>query len=91
MIQDCYVNEGNQPWKKYVLDFDVEKFTKALLENKEFFEKNKGRGRIEINTSKAGKLYARFDTFVPVKQEENTKPVEVATHLAGREDDGIPF
>lgn len=87
MIEKCYVNEGNQPWKKFVLDFDVEELTKALLANKDVFAQNKGRGRIEINESKAGNLYARIDTYIKPKVEE----VPVKEHLSSREDDGLAF
>jgi hypothetical protein len=88
LVKGMYVKEGDVDWVKLRIDFDVEEFSKMLINHKDVFEANKGKGRIDVCLSKGGKLYATLSTFKPQAKEE----VSVKSHLAEREEPAdLPF
>lgn len=89
LVKGMYVKQGDVDWVKAQIDFDVAQLSQMLVTYKDVFEANKGKGRLSICKSKNNpdKLYMTLSTFKPQKREE----VPVATHLADREDDDMPF
>tara|TARA_R100001163_G_scaffold11614_4_gene10632 strand:- start:15706 stop:15978 length:273 start_codon:yes stop_codon:yes gene_type:complete len=85
LIKGMYVKQGDVDWVKQRLEFDVKQFSQMLIDYKDVFEANKGKGRIDICLSKGNKLYATLSTFKPVKQNTMNE------HLAEREEENIPF
>lgn len=89
LVKGMYVKAGDVDWVQARIDFDVAELSQMLITYKDVFEANKGKGRLSICKSKndPNKLYMTLSTFKPQLQEQ----VPVATHLAGREDDDMPF
>ena len=88
LIKGMYVKRGKVDFVLFEIDFNAELLAKMLVDEKDWFAKNKGYGKIRVMMSKAGKPYCALDKFVPEKKES----VSVSDHLENRsEDDGLPF
>ena len=94
LVKGMFVEDGDVDWVKTRIKFNVQELSQMLIKYKDVFEANKGFARIDICESKnvnqkTGKktLYASLNTYKPQLKEE----VPVAHHLAGREDDDMPF
>ena len=89
LVKGMYVKQGDVDWVHTQIDFDVQQFSQMLVDYKDVFEANKGKGRMSVCKSKndPNKLYVTLSTFKPQPKQE----VPVAEHLASREDDDMPF
>ena len=89
LVKGMYVKAGDVDWVQSQIDFDVAQLSKMLITYKDVFKANNGKGRLSICKSKndPNKLYMTLSTFKPQPKEQ----VPVATHLAEREDNDMPF
>lgn len=90
LIDGLFVNESKLDWIEKEIVFDAETLAKLLVENKDVFDANKGKGKISICRSKKdrNKFYGTLSTWKPTKQEEVTP----AQHMPDRgTNDDLPF
>ena len=70
LLEGVFINDNPKEWIEADIVFDAEKMAKILIDYKEVFAGNKGRGRISICRSKNGqKRYASLSTWIPKPQE----------------------
>jgi len=95
LVKGMYVKEGDVEWVKFRMEFDVKEFSQMLINHKDVFDANKGKGRIDVCLSKSGKLYGSLSTYKPQQKtthNEHMKSRELEsvtkTHL---EETDLPF
>lgn len=88
LLEGVFINDNPKEWIEADIVFDAEKMAKILIDYKDVFAGNKGRGRISICRSKNGqKRYASLSTWIPTAQETITP----AAHMPDRNNDDLPF
>lgn len=91
LIDGLFVNESPIDWIEKEIVFDAKTMAQLLVENKEVFEANNGRGKISICRSKkdANKFYGTLSTWKPIQKEA----VSSKQHMPDRDDLGsdMPF
>lgn len=91
LIDGLFVNESPVEWIEKEIVFDAKVMAQLLVENKEVFEGNNGRGKISICRSKKdrNKFYGTLSTWIPTQKEA----VSSKAHMPDRDNDGddMPF